>query len=92
LGRHPLADKQLRVDKDFAIFGEFSFDFTEKLTGTLGARYFESDNSLKGFFGFNDGYVSNPAYGEGYCNSLPEPRALHGAPCKVFDKTTKKTA
>jgi len=83
--------KQLRVDKDFAIFGEFSFDFTEKLTGTLGARYFESDNSLKGFFGFNDGYVSNPAYGEGYCNSLPEtPSTFNGAPCKVFDKTTKE--
>ena len=83
--------KQLRVDKDFAIFGEFSFDFTEKLTGTLGARYFESDNSLKGFFGFNDGYVSNPAYGEGYCNSLPEtPNTFNGAPCKVFDKTTKE--
>ena len=68
--------KQLRVDKDFAIFGEFSF---------------ESDNSLKGFFGFNDGYVSNPAYGEGYCNSLPEtPNTFNGAPCKVFDKTTKE--
>ena len=83
--------KQLRVDKDFAVFGEFSFDFTEQLTGTVGARYFESDNSLKGFFGFNDGYVSNPAYGEGYCNSLPEtPNTFNGAPCKVFDKTTKE--
>ena len=81
--------KQLRVDKDFALFGEFSFDFTEQLTGTVGARYFESDNSLKGFFGFNDGYVSNPAYGEGYCNSLPvPPDTFNGAPCKVFDKTT----
>ena len=83
--------KQLRVDKDFAVFGEFSFDFTDNLTGTIGARYFESDNSLKGFFGFNDGYVSNPAYGEGYCNSLPAtPDTFNGAPCKVFDKTTKE--
>ena len=24
--------KQLRVDKDFAVFGEFTFDFTEKLS------------------------------------------------------------
>ena len=48
--------KQLRVDKDLAVFGEFTFDFTDKLSGTVGARYFESDNSLKGFFGFSDGY------------------------------------
>ncbi len=83
--------KQLRVDKDFAAFGEFSFDFTEQLTGTVGLRYFESDNSLKGFFGFNDGYNPNPTYGEGYCNSLPEtPNTFNGAPCKVFDKTTKE--
>ena len=26
--------KQLRVDEDFAVFGEFTFDFTDKLTGT----------------------------------------------------------
>ncbi len=29
--------KQLRVDKDWALFGEFSFDFTEKLTGATAA-------------------------------------------------------
>jgi outer membrane receptor protein involved in Fe transport len=65
--------KQLRIDKDLAVFGEFEFDFTEQLTGTVGLRYFDSENSLKGFFGFNDGYSSNQTYGEGYCNSLPQP-------------------
>ncbi|MBP6106980.1 MAG: TonB-dependent receptor [Steroidobacteraceae bacterium] len=81
--------KQLRVDKDFAVFGEFTFDFTDQLSGTIGARYFDSDNSLKGFFGYSDGYNGNPAYGEGYCNSLPvPPNTFNGAPCKVFDKTT----
>jgi len=80
--------KQLRVDKDLAIFGEFSFDFTEKLTGTVGARYFESDNSLKGFFGFSDGYSGST--GEAACpggdaDAAPD---FNGAPCKVFDKTT----
>jgi len=82
--------KQLRVDKDFAVFGEFTFDFTDKLSGTAGLRYFESDNSLKGFFGFSDGYSSKT--GEAACpggdaDAAPD---FNGAPCKVFDKTTKE--
>ncbi len=48
----------MRVDKDYALFGEFTYDITDKLTGTVGARYFKSDNSLKGFFGFGEGYSS----------------------------------
>ena len=43
---------QIREDEDRAVFGELYFDFTEKFTGTLGARYFEFDNSLYGFNGF----------------------------------------
>jgi len=44
--------KQVREDRDQAIFGELSYDFTEKFTGTVGARYFEYDNTLYGFNGF----------------------------------------
>ncbi len=44
--------KQVREDRDKAAFGELSFDFTDKLTGTIGARYFEYKNSLYGFNGF----------------------------------------
>ena len=75
--------KQLRVDKDFAVFGEFTYDFTDHLTGTVGARYFDSDNSLEGFFGFSDGYSGThgrgglpgwlPHYGAGL-----QRRALQG--------------
>ena len=43
---------QVREDKDTAVFGEVSFDFTDQLTGTFGARYFEYENSLYGFNGF----------------------------------------
>ena len=82
--------KQLRVDKDFAAFGEFSFDFTEQLTGTVGLRYFDSDNSLKGFFGFSSGYSSRT--GEAACPGGDAAAApdFNGAPCKVFDKATKE--
>jgi len=43
---------QIREDQDTAAFGELSFDFSDQLTGTIGARYFEFDNSLYGFNGF----------------------------------------
>ena len=51
-GRVVWQTKQVRTDIDEAIFGELTFDFTEKFSGTLGARYFEFDNELYGFNGF----------------------------------------
>jgi outer membrane receptor protein involved in Fe transport len=44
--------QQKRVDRDYALFGEASYDFTPKLTLTAGGRLFRYDNSLVGFFGF----------------------------------------
>ena len=43
---------QVREDKDTAFFGEFSYDFTDQFSATVGARYFEYENSLYGFNGF----------------------------------------
>jgi len=42
---------QQRIDKDKALYGETYIDFAENFTLTLGARYFEYDNSLYGFNG-----------------------------------------
>lgn len=44
--------KQDRVDRDYAAFGELSYDLTDKLTATAGVRGFKYDNTLIGFFGF----------------------------------------
>ncbi|HEX8839802.1 MAG TPA: TonB-dependent receptor [Sphingomicrobium sp.] len=44
--------QQKRVDRDYALFGEASYDFTPNLTFTAGGRLFRYDNSLIGFFGF----------------------------------------
>jgi outer membrane receptor protein involved in Fe transport len=44
--------QQDRVDKDYAAFGEASYDITSKLTLTGGLRVYKYDNSLIGFFGF----------------------------------------
>lgn len=81
--------RQQRQDKDQAFFGEVSFDFTDRLTATAGMRFFEVDNSLRGYFGFNDGYVSNPTYGEGACNTQNLP-PYPNAPCEVFNKSVKE--
>jgi outer membrane receptor protein involved in Fe transport len=81
--------RQQREDRDQAFFGEVSYDITDRLTATAGMRFFEVDNSLRGFFGFNDGYSSNPTYGEGACNTQSLP-PYPNAPCEVFNKSVKE--
>ena len=44
--------QQTRVDRDYALFGEASWDVLPKVTLTGGGRLFKYDNSLVGFFGF----------------------------------------
>jgi iron complex outermembrane receptor protein len=44
--------KQERVDKDYAIFGEASFDITPQFTITGGGRLYKFDNTLFGFAGY----------------------------------------
>jgi outer membrane receptor protein involved in Fe transport len=77
---------QARVDRDEAVFGEVSWDFTEKWTGTVGARHFRYDNSLKGFFGYSDNYSSN--YGVALCFS---DEMFRGSPCVNLDDRVKKS-
>lgn len=43
---------QIRTDRDEALFGELSYDFTDRLSGTAGIRFFDYENSLYGFNGF----------------------------------------
>jgi iron complex outermembrane recepter protein len=59
--------EQKRVDKDYAIFGEASFDITPTVTLTAGGRGFIFDNSLIGFFGFG----RNPAFVQGAAGNPP---------------------
>jgi outer membrane receptor protein involved in Fe transport len=48
-----------RVDKDKAAFATVAFDVTDRVELSLGARYFEPEVTVKGFFGFGLGF--NPA-------------------------------
>ncbi|HEX8482771.1 MAG TPA: TonB-dependent receptor [Allosphingosinicella sp.] len=78
--------KQLRVDRDYAAFGELTWDVTPKLALTGGLRLFKYKNSLRGFFGYNNpGFSSNPTYA---CQGPP---TVKGSPCTNLDKTTSDT-
>jgi len=67
--------KQKRDDKDFALFGEASFDLTPEITLTAGGRYYKFNNSLFGFAGFG----KNPAFDEDQPDAFPPPNAAYGS-------------
>ncbi|MDF8332411.1 TonB-dependent receptor [Novosphingobium sp. HBC54] len=64
--------QQHRIDKDYAAFGEVSYDVTPTVTITGGGRLFKYDNSLIGFFGFG----RDPAFIQGADNAGP-PNAVY---------------
>lgn len=78
--------QQKRVDRDYAAFGEVSFDVTDRLTLLGGARVYNYKNSLLGFFGYSDGYSSRT--GVAACFG---PAQVDGSPCTNVDKTTSDT-
>jgi len=59
--------KQKRKDRDFALFGEASFDITPQITLTGGGRYYKFRNTVFGFAGFG----RNPAFIQGEDNDVP---------------------
>ena len=77
---------QQRKDRDKAVFGELAFDLTDRLTLTGGMRFFRNDNSLKGFFGYGDGFSGST--GVSQCFSSEQ---FHGAPCVNLDKGTHES-
>jgi outer membrane receptor protein involved in Fe transport len=52
-GREDLyfATNQVRQTSETALFGELTWDFSDRLTGVLGARWFETEDELQGFVG-----------------------------------------
>jgi iron complex outermembrane receptor protein len=59
--------KQYRVDRDYALFGEASFDVAPTVTITGGGRYYKFNNTVFGFAGFG----RNPAFIQGQPNDVP---------------------
>ena len=59
---------QERVDKDYALFGEATFDVSPQITLTAGGRLFRYDNTLFGFNGF--GPINVGGFSSGYNRCL----------------------
>jgi outer membrane receptor protein involved in Fe transport len=76
--------KQLRVDRDYAAFGEVSFDILPTVTLTGGGRVYKYDNSLVGFFGYSDGYSGSTGVAACFADAK-----VAGSPCTNVDKRTK---
>ena len=57
--------QQDRTDRDYAAFADLTFDVTDKLKVNAGIREFWVNNTLYGFFGFNDNGYSGS--GEAIC-------------------------
>ncbi len=87
---------QIRVDRDYAVFGELSFDFTKHLTGTVGYRFYRYDNSLDGFFGFGKNQLYSSHSGEVQNNPQASPPTCEvpgilGGPCVDLAREVKKS-
>jgi len=82
-----LTDQQ-RTDRDVAAFGEVSYDVTDKFTILGGVRPYNFNNSLKGFFGFSDGYSSHT--GVSQCYKFPG-QTFEDAPCVDLNRTVAGT-
>lgn len=79
--------KQQRTDRDYAAFGELTYDLTDRLHFTAGGRVYKYKNSLYGFFGYSAAYSSKT----GVAACFPSDKGIPGAPCINVDKTTEKT-
>jgi len=83
--------EQQRVDRDYAIFGEATWDITSNLSLLAGLRHFKYDNSLEGFRGYG---INNPlgiASGLGEAGVCDFTIQFHNAPCLSFNKSTSGT-
>lgn len=85
-GTYWLTD-QLRTDKDYAAFGEMSFDITPKLTFTGGVRVYKATSQLEGFYGFGLNSPFSSSEGEETCFGGP----ILGAPCTDLNKKVNDT-
>ncbi len=82
--------QQVRVDRDYAVFGELSYDFTKSLTGTVGYRFYRYDNSIDGFFGFGPNNPYGSSTGENSCFGPPFGAILQ-TPCTDVSNEVKKS-
>ena len=81
--------QQLRVDQDRAVFGEVTYDLTDKVTVTGGLRFFQANSSLEGFFGFGPGYSGSTGVAACFAPALSS--TLSPAPCTNVNKGVEES-
>jgi len=75
--------RAMRVDKDQAVFADFTYDVTSKLAVTGGIRAYHYDNTVDGFAGFGATFptAESPYTGESICFTPIDPTNPN-LPCK----------
>jgi iron complex outermembrane receptor protein len=72
---------ETRVDRDRAVFAQVTWDITSQWELSGGLRYFKTDNTLEGFYGYSKAFSSHT--GESRCFG---PSVTVGAPCQNLSK------
>jgi iron complex outermembrane receptor protein len=72
---------EMRVDRDQAAFAQVTWDITSQWELSGGLRYFRSDNTLEGFYGYNATLYGG---GSGTAKCFA-PASTVGAPCTDLD-------
>src|SRR6266480_5882422 len=74
-----------RVDRDQAVFAQLTWDINSQWALSGGLRYFKTDNTLQGFYGYSLGYHNLIGYtsGEFICF---EQAIVPNTPCTDLDK------
>ena len=73
---------ETRVDRDKAVFAQVTWDVTSQWSLSGGERYFKSDNTLEGFYGYSKAF-SPTGSGESHCFA---PAVTVGGPCQNLSK------
>lgn len=72
---------QVREDKQKAVFGELTYDFTDSLSGTFGMRYFDETHKVSGVVGWGPG---------NFCKGTPDCRDTNADSKTSTDDTVFK--
>lgn len=83
-----LAQEQ-RIDRDYALFADGTFDIIDQLKLSAGVRGFVANNSLNGFFGFGEYGGALSSSGEGSCTTPIVYNSI--LPCKNVDKHLRES-
>jgi iron complex outermembrane recepter protein len=80
--------QQQRVDRDYAVFAEASFDILPNLTLNGGIRGYRYNNTLVGFFGYA---LDAPFGGSGESQCNGRPAVVAGSPCTNLSASPTST-